>query len=125
SAYEGFGRPYIEAMACGTPVVATPNPGALEVLEGGRYGVIVSPAGLEEIGGLENLKAFRQVTMAVLPREGERLVLIDEAPDGASLKEPQMTTWSVRSVMHIVGVQAGSVGTRVIVERLPEQPGSN
>lgn len=46
SAYEGFGRPYIEALACGTPVVATPNPGALEVLEGGRYGVIVSPAGL-------------------------------------------------------------------------------
>ncbi len=46
SAYEGFGRPYIEAMACGTPVVATPNPGAMEVLEGGRYGVIASPAGL-------------------------------------------------------------------------------
>jgi phosphatidylinositol alpha-mannosyltransferase len=40
SSYEGFGVPYIEAMACGTPVVATPNPGALEVLDGGRYGVL-------------------------------------------------------------------------------------
>lgn len=40
SSYEGFGRPYAEAMACGTPVVATPNPGALEVLEQGRYGII-------------------------------------------------------------------------------------
>ena len=40
SSYEGFGVPYIEAMACGTPVVATPNPGALEVLDNGKYGVI-------------------------------------------------------------------------------------
>jgi phosphatidylinositol alpha-mannosyltransferase len=40
SSYEGFGVPYIEAMACGTPVVATPNPGALEVLDGGRYGLL-------------------------------------------------------------------------------------
>jgi phosphatidylinositol alpha-mannosyltransferase len=40
SSYEGFGVPYIEAMACGTPVVATPNPGALEVLDNGKYGVL-------------------------------------------------------------------------------------
>lgn len=41
SSYEGFGRPYAEALACGTPVVATPNVGAMEVLDRGRYGVIV------------------------------------------------------------------------------------
>ena len=41
SSYEGFGRPYAEALACGTPVVATPNPGALEVLARGEYGSIV------------------------------------------------------------------------------------
>jgi phosphatidyl-myo-inositol alpha-mannosyltransferase len=40
SSYEGFGRPYIEAMAAGTPVVATPNPGALEILGNGQYGII-------------------------------------------------------------------------------------
>jgi len=40
SAYEGFGRPYVEAMAAGTAVVATSNPGSREVLDGGRYGVI-------------------------------------------------------------------------------------
>lgn len=46
STYEGFGIPYIEAMACGTPVVATPNPGACEVLGDGRWGIIASPPDL-------------------------------------------------------------------------------
>lgn len=40
SAYEGFGRPYAEAMAAGTVAAATPNPGADEVLDHGRAGVI-------------------------------------------------------------------------------------
>ncbi len=40
SSYEGFGVPYIEAMACGTAVVATPNDGSLEVLGDGKYGVL-------------------------------------------------------------------------------------
>jgi glycosyltransferase involved in cell wall biosynthesis len=46
SSYEGFGVPYAEAMACGAAVVATPNAGALEVLDGGRCGVVVEPADL-------------------------------------------------------------------------------
>lgn len=41
SSYEGFGVPYIEAMASGTPVVATHNDGANEVLAGGTYGALV------------------------------------------------------------------------------------
>jgi glycosyltransferase involved in cell wall biosynthesis len=48
SSYEGFGVPYIEAMACGTAVVATPNVGACEVLERGKYGRIAAP---EQLGG--------------------------------------------------------------------------
>jgi len=44
STYEGFGLPYLEAMACGTPVVATANPGSVEVLADGRYGWIADDA---------------------------------------------------------------------------------
>lgn len=47
STYEGFGVPYLEAMASDAVAVASPNPGALEVLDGGRYGVV---AGDEQLG---------------------------------------------------------------------------
>lgn len=40
STYEGFGIPYLEAMASGTAVLATPNPGASELLGKGRFGVL-------------------------------------------------------------------------------------
>lgn len=40
SAYEGFGVPYIEAMASGTPVVATANSGAKELVRPETGGLI-------------------------------------------------------------------------------------
>lgn len=43
SSYEGFGVPYVEAMASGLPVITTSNAGAREILEDGRLGVICSP----------------------------------------------------------------------------------
>ena len=46
STYEGFGLPYLEAMACGTPVVATPNPGSVEILDHGKYGVLAGGRGV-------------------------------------------------------------------------------
>jgi glycosyltransferase involved in cell wall biosynthesis len=48
STYEGFGVPYIEAMASGTAVVATPNRGAMEILQPGQGGILVKD---DELGG--------------------------------------------------------------------------
>ena len=44
SSYEGFGIPYIEALASGTAIVTTRNSGAEYVLDGGRYGRITTDA---------------------------------------------------------------------------------
>jgi phosphatidylinositol alpha-mannosyltransferase len=41
STYEGFGIPYVEAMAQATPVIASPNVGARHVLDEGRAGMVV------------------------------------------------------------------------------------
>ena len=48
STYEGFGLPYLEAMACGTAVLATPNPGSREVIGGSPHGRLAEDAGFSE-----------------------------------------------------------------------------
>ncbi len=48
SSYEGFGVPYIEALAAGLPIVASPNDGAREVLREGKDGILSSDDELGE-----------------------------------------------------------------------------
>jgi glycosyltransferase involved in cell wall biosynthesis len=77
SRYEGFGVPYIEAMACGTPVVATPNGGAEEVLEGGRWGRLVRE---QELGqALVELLTSKDTRQTMTERGLERVKGFDIA----------------------------------------------
>jgi glycosyltransferase involved in cell wall biosynthesis len=70
STYEGFGVPYIEAMASGTPVVASPNVGAKEVTMNGQCGRIVRDRDLADaiIELLKDADARRQLRAAGIKR---------------------------------------------------------
>jgi glycosyltransferase involved in cell wall biosynthesis len=61
SRVEGFGNVLVEALACGTPVIATNCPyGPTEILDNGRYGVLVPPQNpqrlAEELAGIGLLR---------------------------------------------------------------------
>lgn len=72
SSYEGFGVPYVEALATGLPIVTTRNHGAIEVLRQGELGVICEP---NELGGQllallrDEEKRMRLSTKGVLASE--------------------------------------------------------
>ncbi len=47
---EGFGIVYLEAMACGKPVLAGNKDGAVDALQDGELGALVDPDDIQEIG---------------------------------------------------------------------------
>lgn len=69
SSYEGFGIPYAEAMAAGTPVIATPNAGARYVTDGGRYGILTEIDRLGESVVRVLLDSEERTTLGDLARE--------------------------------------------------------
>jgi glycosyltransferase involved in cell wall biosynthesis len=83
SRYEGFGNAIVEALACGTPVVATDCPyGPREILADGRYGLLVP------VGDADALA--RAIAQALAT-----------PPDRAALR--------VRAAMHTVGRAADAL----------------
>jgi glycosyltransferase involved in cell wall biosynthesis len=51
SVKEGFGIVFLEAMACGKPVIAGNVDGSMDALADGELGVLVNPSAIEEITG--------------------------------------------------------------------------
>lgn len=52
---EPFGRVIVEAMLCGTPVVATKAGGAIELVEDGKTGWLVEPGNVNELAATINI----------------------------------------------------------------------
>jgi glycosyltransferase involved in cell wall biosynthesis len=73
SLYEGFGLPAAEAMACGTPVIATTAGAFPEVIEDGVSGLLTTPGDSEALareieGLLANSERRRQLGIAARQR---------------------------------------------------------
>ena len=65
---EGFGIVFLEAMACGKPVIAGNLDGSVDALDGGRLGVLVNPNEGEEI---------QQAVISLLERSHPNRLLFD------------------------------------------------
>jgi glycosyltransferase involved in cell wall biosynthesis len=58
---EGFGIVYVEAMACGTPVLAGDRDGSADALDGGAMGRMVDPG---------DVRAVAEGVISLLRKEG-------------------------------------------------------
>ena len=103
SRYEGFGNAIVEALACGTPVVATDCPyGPREILANGRYGTLV-PVG-------DPAALARAITQALAVR-----------PDRAALRARAATHTVAHAADALLGIIDGSQGRATLPVRLMEQ----
>jgi glycosyltransferase involved in cell wall biosynthesis len=107
SRYEGFGNAIVEALACGTPVVATDCPyGPREILADGRYGLLVP------VGDADALA--RAIGQAMATR-----------PDRAALRARAATHTVARAADALLGIIDGLQGRHAAPApvRLMEQAG--
>jgi glycosyltransferase involved in cell wall biosynthesis len=94
SLYEGFGLPLLEAMACGTPVVASRASSLPEVV--GEAGLLVDPTSSDELSA-----ALRQI----LEDAGQQLAL-----GRAGLERAQTFSWR-RAAAETIQVYRDVLGT--------------
>jgi glycosyltransferase involved in cell wall biosynthesis len=76
SVYEGFGIPYVEAMASGTAVLCSPNDGAEYVLDNYEYGVVADD------------ESFGEALVQLLRDEDHRRLVVEQG-----LKRAQSFSW--------------------------------
>jgi glycosyltransferase involved in cell wall biosynthesis len=114
SHFEGFGNVIVEAMACGTPVVATDCPyGPREIIEDGENGLLVEPASAASLArgilrvlcdeGLKHRLASKGLERA---RDFEAQSIADEygglflrIADGAATRDASTTNGSAKEAM--------------------------
>ncbi|MGB9635970.1 MAG: glycogen synthase [Thermoplasmata archaeon] len=72
SIYEPFGIIILEAMACGTPVVASAVGGIKEIIEHGKNGILVEPGNVEALAEAINRVLSEEELHHRLVREGRR-----------------------------------------------------
>ena len=89
---EPFGQVVVEAMAVGRPVIATAAGGPLEILERGRYGVLVPPSDPDAIADaalrvLDSPALYGRMAAASVRRAGDYTIEASAAKTLALLRE--------------------------------------
>jgi glycosyltransferase involved in cell wall biosynthesis len=77
SGVESFGLTTLEAMLCGTPVVALPSGGNVDLIEYGKSGILVQPSG-DMVGAVvDAMKAARHLDRKGVRESAERFGSVD------------------------------------------------
>lgn len=101
SRHEGFGNAIVEALACGTPVVATDVPhGPREILSDGQCGRLVPPGNLHAL-----IAGMRQA--------------LDTPPDRSALRRRAADFTTERAVSSFLSLLAGMDIAPAFTEKLP------
>ena len=74
---EGFGIVFLEALACGKPVIAGNTDGSVDAVLNGRLGVLVNPHSVDEISNalIEVLSKSHPLRILQQPKELRRGVI--------------------------------------------------
>ena len=96
---EGFGIVYLEALACGKPVLAGNKDGSVDALLDGELGVLIDPDNVSEIGSALTAMLTRKHPLAIL-----------QQPD--RLRARVIETYGYRRFVEIVNEQLQALGVQ-------------